>query len=424
MLPRVSVITPTRNRSALLREALESVYAQRGIGKTFDLEVIVVDDASTDSTQEVARGFPLARYIRTRESRGVSAARNAGIRAVTGEFVGFLDDDDVWRPSKLELQVPVLEAHPQAEVVYSQYEILRGSRSEIWPSASHPPSGQIFLPLLMDTRALILACSVLVRRSAIERAGHFDESLSRNEDHDMWLRLAFGGEVLFVPGCVAVYRPARDGLVHTGMQTREMERTKYRVIRKALRMLPNRPEFAEVRREAWARTALGFAGRFAQNAEFERYPLIVQAWLRKVPRLINDKRIRDAVASSMYHVARKSHTPLDSVTRFCFPLVTATGFWTQQGSRLFLGEIWKATAVAVGTGRERHRRSLAGYAALLAILFDPKQLIQEDDMVNEYGGVLAASSRESLRWYIARAALKDPRHLYSAIRSYRLFLRS
>jgi len=104
--------------------------------------------------------------------------------------------------------------------------------------------------------------------------------------------------------------------------------------------------------------------------------------------------------------------------------VTATGFWTQQGSRLFLGEIWKATAVAVGTGRERHRRSLAGYAALLAILFDPKQLSQEDDMVNEYGGVLAASSRESLRWYIARAALKDLRHLYSAIRSYRLLLRS
>src|SRR5262249_38807625 len=94
--PLVSVIIATHNRATLLPTALDSVYAQKGIGEQFDVEVIVVDDASSDSTSDIVRqSYPSARYIRLPENRGVSGTRNAGLAASQGAFVAFLDDDDV-----------------------------------------------------------------------------------------------------------------------------------------------------------------------------------------------------------------------------------------------------------------------------------------------------------------------------------------
>src|SRR6516162_2547473 len=118
--PLVSVIIATRNRAALLGRALDSVFSQWGLGVEFDLDVIVVDDASTDSTATVVAEYPQVRYLRLSTQRGVSAARNAGIEASRGTFVCFLDDDDVWLPGRLRLQLPVLERHPEAGAVYSQ----------------------------------------------------------------------------------------------------------------------------------------------------------------------------------------------------------------------------------------------------------------------------------------------------------------
>ena len=115
--PLVSAIIPTHNRAHCLSRAVDSIYAQEGLGEHFDIEIIVVDDASSDSTTEVVRRYSGVRYIRQPERRGVSAALNAGLRASTGCCIVFLDDDDVWLPHKLRVQVLQLEAHIDVGVV-------------------------------------------------------------------------------------------------------------------------------------------------------------------------------------------------------------------------------------------------------------------------------------------------------------------
>jgi glycosyltransferase involved in cell wall biosynthesis len=130
--PLVSVVIPTFNRVATLREALDSVYSQEAIGDVFDLEVIVADDASTDTTADVARDYPL-RYVRLEKNAGASAARNAGIRASRGTYIAMLDDDDLWMPHRLRAHVPQLEMRPDVRVVYGQVLVKGDGPDSLWP---------------------------------------------------------------------------------------------------------------------------------------------------------------------------------------------------------------------------------------------------------------------------------------------------
>src|SRR5574341_1361744 len=149
MRPLVSVIVPTHNRAGLLGEALDSVFAQQGAGELFDLDVIVVDDASSDHPAGVVSRYPSARCIRLDENRGLSGARNVGLEAARGSYVAFLDDDDLWLPRKLKLQVAALERTPAAGVAYSQYYVRsRGGKAILMPEAGTAPSGWV-LPAML-----------------------------------------------------------------------------------------------------------------------------------------------------------------------------------------------------------------------------------------------------------------------------------
>src|SRR5262245_57747116 len=108
-MPSVSVIIPTYNRRDFIREALASVLAQT----CQDFELIVVDDGSTDGTEEIVREFPGARYV-FQENQGVSAARNVGAALSQGELIAFLDSDDFWQPEKLAAQAAFFAAQPEA----------------------------------------------------------------------------------------------------------------------------------------------------------------------------------------------------------------------------------------------------------------------------------------------------------------------
>lgn len=182
--PKISVVIPTYNRAHLLYEAIQSVLNQ-----TFtDFELIIVDDGSTDNTEEVVRSIidPRVNYLK-QSNRGVSAARNTGLKVCTGEFVAFLDSDDLFLPERLSLQINRVTADPTIGLVYGLYY---GTTDQ---GTTKKLSGTCYAEL--DLRRLLLGpvfhwSTVLIRRSSLEKSGDFDETLSVGEEWDLTLRLA------------------------------------------------------------------------------------------------------------------------------------------------------------------------------------------------------------------------------------------
>ena len=358
--PLVSVIIPTRNRAALLERALESVFSQWGLGVEFDLDVIVVDDGCTDSTAAVLAEFPEVRCVRLSSHRGASAARNAGIEASRGTFVCFLDDDDVWLPGRLRLQIRVLERHPEAGAVYSQ--VLNTYSGKTYPSSSRAVSGQIFEVLLSGNMMCIHA--VLIRKEALDKVGYFDETLTTYEDWDLWLRLSFYFPFVFVPGLVAVYLVSPRGLWQSG--AREKENTE-RVIEKALQLLPDSPHSTELKRTARSRLALEYAKTWEE---------ILDA-LRTYPFLVRYDWARHWVSRWMRKSALKSELPLATLQKFCGQMKEAVndgGMKNAWGVRQIFAKSWAEAAsyLLARPGREQE----AAYAATRAAALAPSLLVQ------------------------------------------------
>ncbi len=179
----VSVIIPTYNRSHLVREAIASVLAQQDAA----FEVIVVDDGSVDDTAAALAGFGLAIRAIQQPHTGVSSARNTGIRAAVGEWLAFLDSDDLWLPQKLRMQLDFLSRHPQFRICQTEEIWMRNGR-KLNPKKYHKkPRGYVFSRLL--ERCLISPSAVVIHREVFEAVGLFDESLPACEDYDLWLRI-------------------------------------------------------------------------------------------------------------------------------------------------------------------------------------------------------------------------------------------
>ena len=191
MKGRISVIIPTYNRAGMLREAIQSVLDQDYLQdprRMRDLELLVVDDGSTDDTRGVVREFGgRAAYV-FMENRGISAARNLGLRETGGEFVAFLDSDDLWKEDKLSVQMNYLKTFPDAVMCYTEETWVRNGRF-VNPRKKHRKySGWVFervLPL-----CLLSLSAALFRRRAFEEIGYFDEGLPVCEDYDWGIRLA------------------------------------------------------------------------------------------------------------------------------------------------------------------------------------------------------------------------------------------
>jgi len=184
---KVSVIIPTYNRADTLHLAIKSVLNQ-----TFqDFEIIIVDDASKDNTQEIIRDFNDKRikYIYHELNKGEAAARNTGVKNSSGEYIAFLDDDDEWLPEKLDMQVCILENSPlQVGCVHTAYLIIDKSNGMILDIGQPNVRGNLFRELLIGN--YIGPSAVLLRRKCFEEVGLFDEDLPYCVDYDMWIRMA------------------------------------------------------------------------------------------------------------------------------------------------------------------------------------------------------------------------------------------
>ena len=173
--PLVSVIIPVYNGTRYLRAALESVFAQ-----TYrPFEVIVVDDGSTDDSGVIAQSFPDVRYIH-QTNQGVAAARNHGIEAARGEFFAFLDQDDLWTPEKLKLQIEHLLSHPDLGYTLTQQQFF------LEPGANLP--AWFRKELLSTVHTGWVLGTLVVRRTTFEQVGNFVTGYSAANDSDWFFR--------------------------------------------------------------------------------------------------------------------------------------------------------------------------------------------------------------------------------------------
>ena len=206
--PPVSVVIPTYNSADTIAGAIESVLAQ-----TYsDFEILVIDDGSTDHTEDVVRQFgDRVRYFK-QENQGVSAARNSGIEKSVGKYIAFLDSDDLWCPEKLAEEIPLLDAHPELGLVYCDWTVV--SDETVLQSSYHeelrPARGYIFSELVQ--RGFILTSGVVVRRECLDDVGHFDKSLKVAEDYELWLRISYRWKVELVDKCLFTKRKWDGGL--------------------------------------------------------------------------------------------------------------------------------------------------------------------------------------------------------------------
>lgn len=183
----ISVIIPTYNRCALLFRAIESVLNQ-----TYkDWELVIVDDGSTDNTSlevtHLLKEEKKIRYIKT-PNRGVSAARNLGIKLSAGEYLAFLDSDDEWLPGKLELQVRFLKENPKFKLVHGDEIWIRKGKRVNQKNIHKKCGGDIF-PQCLDLCA-ISPSTVLIKKSLLDEVGLFKEDFPVCEDYDLWLRIS------------------------------------------------------------------------------------------------------------------------------------------------------------------------------------------------------------------------------------------
>jgi glycosyltransferase involved in cell wall biosynthesis len=182
-MPMVSVIIPSYNRSQMLQEAIESVVSQ----DFQDFELVVVDDGSTDDTRAVLQAYPEIRIV-DQEHRGVSTARNAGVRAAQGDVLAFLDSDDLWLPSKLSAQITFFQNNPAARICQTE-EIWLRNGVRLNPAKRHGKgSGMIFERSV--ELCLVSPSAVMMRRTLFDEVGPFDESMPACEDYDLWLRIS------------------------------------------------------------------------------------------------------------------------------------------------------------------------------------------------------------------------------------------
>lgn len=185
-MPKVSVIIPAYNAMSYLPETLESVF-----GQTFtDLEILIVNDGSLDDIVEWASqiGDSRVKFI-SQANQGVSAARNTGIIKAQGEYIAFLDADDLWEPTKLEKQVHCLEANPTVGLAYTWTNFIDEFGQSTGVSIFSHAEGNVWQEIVVRDM-VSTGSSTMIRAECFDKVGLFDSDLCVGEDRDMWTRIA------------------------------------------------------------------------------------------------------------------------------------------------------------------------------------------------------------------------------------------
>jgi glycosyltransferase involved in cell wall biosynthesis len=241
----ISVVIPTYNRVQMLDRALASVYKQT----LTPTEIIVVDDGSQDSTQELLlRHYPQVKHIK-QHRQGVSAARNTGIKIAKGNWVALLDSDDEWLPRKLEKQMAVAQKEPTISLIHCGETWFRNGQ-HVNPKKYHKKSGgELFSVSLL--RCMISPSSVVMKKTLLELHGGFDELLPACEDYDLWLRVTAREKVGFVDEPLVYKHGGHSDQLSETMPILDQYRVQslYKIILEAPLTSPQRQEAKEILRK-------------------------------------------------------------------------------------------------------------------------------------------------------------------------------
>lgn len=232
-MSKISVIIPTYNAERTLLETIESIQKQ-----TFqDLEILVINDGSTDQTLELLNQIDEPRLkILSYENGGLPIARNRGIAAAQGEFLSFIDADDLWTPDKLESQLTALQQHPNAGVAYSWTlnMITQQDQVSFTQGCSSLAQGNVYSDLLIGN-FIGSGSNILIRRSVMDKMQGFEPSLKSYEDWDFYLRVATQCDFVVVPKPQILYRQTLGSM---SSKVKVMEQQGLIVIERAYQMAP------------------------------------------------------------------------------------------------------------------------------------------------------------------------------------------
>ncbi|MBI3616099.1 MAG: glycosyltransferase family 2 protein [Candidatus Omnitrophica bacterium] len=259
--PTVSVIIPAYNKARTIRAAVRSVLEQ-----TFtDLEILVVDDGSTDETPVRIQGLsPRVRYFR-QDRQGVSEARNRGIREAQGEIVAFLDGDDLWLPEKLQRQMGVLEQEPRVDAVQCSVYLVNDAL-EVLSARRCDPKQDALLDFLLFRNLPGFGSTLLARKRRIESCGGFGRDLVILEDWDLACRLSRDNALKSLPDFLVLYRQ------HAGNRSRQVEIHVEPGFRSLERLFSDPTLESSIRSREdriWARFFAMLAGGYAQNRQWK-----------------------------------------------------------------------------------------------------------------------------------------------------------
>jgi len=273
----VTVLIPLYNRAQYIRDTIESVLCQ----DYSPLELIVIDDGSTDGSDLLVEGYARQRKLTLlrhpgRVNKGQSAALNLGLTHAKGEFIAILDSDDLFMPGKLSAQVAYLQEHPEVGLVYGNGEAVDAEGRNLY-SINYDKGTERNDPnrVLLDCY-LHLPVNSLVRSAIYNQVGGFDESLRSGQDHDMLIRVAEVTQLAHIPVKVYQYRRHGDSISAKGTETRW--RCGLKILAKAEARYPYRLS-TRLKRRAVVNFRLGQALLKARRHRFEALTRIVYAGL-------------------------------------------------------------------------------------------------------------------------------------------------
>jgi len=211
-IPLVSVIIPSYNRAHYIKETIDSILAQTY--KNF--EIIVIDDGSSDNTREVLEAYKDRISYFYQENQGVASTRNRGVEEARGEYVSFLDCDDIWFPEKLEKQIEYVNEHPHVALVCAEVHIINSDGKFV----KHVKRDES-LPLTFENlfeQSLVHVPTTIVKRQVILALGGFDPTVAISDDYDLWLRLIKRYSCHYMPIPLAKYR------IHSGNLMKQFDK--------------------------------------------------------------------------------------------------------------------------------------------------------------------------------------------------------